>query len=301
MNEFIQSQLQVLYNNIAYGKTESSLVCAIPDGTSACLWFTDKLYNKPACFRFEHLSNKQICVESIVQVPIGIHADLLKNNGTLICGTQYIFPNNGRTYFTIESVTHYCGNNILQLCWGEKLKILDKLLNYQLDQTLAKTTHTEFMIIGLPLICKTLVALEHKISNGIVGVPIKYILMINLQTPNASNYYYKDKNNDNISQNIQKNVHKDVESSQTFLVKTTPMSDIYHLFTHNKITNIPEYYGIAGIPNLKTSILVNKIFNPENKDEDDECDLPEQKTEANIVCVYNYEFKKWYPKYESIL
>jgi len=104
-----------------------------------------------------------------------------------------------------------------------------------------------------------------------------------------------------VEQNVNSAGRVDVSPSQTFIVKTTPMSDIYHLFAHNKTTNAPEYCGIAGIPNLKTSELVNKIFNPENNedDEDDECDLPEQKTEANITCMYNREFKKWYPQYES--
>jgi hypothetical protein len=319
MNSFVQSYLQVSYGTLVSHKIDSNFVCAIPDGTPSFLWFTNKLYNKPACFMFEHDENRYICVESTIQVPVGIHSDLVKGTGTMICGTRYILPSNGRTYFAIETVTNYCGNNTLHLCWGEKFKILDKMLNLKLDQTWAKTTHPSFMIIGLPLICKTLVELKHKIADGLVGIQVKYIAMINMHTSTFEKVAHNNLEYENISPTLNpieqhqhttifekiSQSHQTVSNSQTFLVKPTHMSDIYHLFAYNKTTNAPEYCGIAGIPNLKTSKLVNKIFNPENnededEDYDDECDLPEQKPYANIVCTYNNEFKKWYPEYESL-
>ena len=95
-----------------------------------------------------------------------------------------------------------------------------------------------------------------------------------------------------------------------FQVSADLQYDIYHLFAFGK-NGKPVYYGVAGIPNFKTSIFMNSIFRKikenenldaieESDDEDDFQDIAEDKfVDLNKIelmeCVFHTKFKKWVP------
>ena len=82
---------------------------------------------------------------------------------------------------------------------------------------------------------------------------------------------------------------------------------LYGLNNDNK----EEYYDIALIPDFTTSVMMNKLFRKIKENEnldaleesDDEEDFENEKDDRfvyldktyNMVCLYNYKFKKWYP------
>ena len=123
---------------------------------------------------------------------------------------------------------------------------------------------------------------------------------------NEKNTNYNEKNN-NYNKNIStKNTKREI----VFKIKPDVQNDIYYLYCHNE-NNIEEYYNIAYIPDYKTSVMMNKLFRniKENQnldaleESDDEDEFENEKEDRfvyleksfNMVCLYNYKFKKWYP------
>jgi len=106
-----------------------------------------------------------------------------------------------------------------------------------------------------------------------------------------------------INRNILKN-------EVVFKIKPDIQNDIYHLYCLNDKMQ-DEYYSIAHIPDYNTSVFMNNLFRniKENKnldaleESDDEEEFENEnenkfvylEREFNILCSYNYKFKKWVP------
>ena len=93
-----------------------------------------------------------------------------------------------------------------------------------------------------------------------------------------------------------------------FKIKPDIQNDIYHLYCNDKLTNDILYFDVALIPDFKTSVLMNKLFrnikenyNLDALEESDDEDFENENRfvfldkEYNMICLYNYKFKKWYP------
>ena len=95
-----------------------------------------------------------------------------------------------------------------------------------------------------------------------------------------------------------------------FTMKPDIQNDIYHLYSITD-SGSESYYDIAHIPDYITSVMMNKLFRNikenENLDKleesDDEEEFENDKNDRfvflnrsyNMVCAYNYKFKKWFP------
>jgi hypothetical protein len=96
----------------------------------------------------------------------------------------------------------------------------------------------------------------------------------------------------------------------TLIVKPDIQNDIYHLYCLDNFQH-EEYVGIACISDYNTSVMMNTLFRKikENQnldaleESDDEEEFENEKEDRfvnlekhyNMVCLYNYKFKKWYP------
>jgi len=100
-----------------------------------------------------------------------------------------------------------------------------------------------------------------------------------------------------------------------FKIKPDIQNDIYHLYcvnnNNNNSTNVEQLYNVAYIPDYTTSVMMNKLFRniKENQnldaleESDDEEEFENEKEDRfvdinksyNMICAYNYKFKKWYP------
>ena len=157
-----------------------------------------------------------------------------------------------------------------------------------------------------------------KINNSISNEINKQINNeINKQINNNINHQINNKINNKFDQGKiqvkQNNFIKEKEyKSKEIIFKVKPdiQNDIYHLYCNNE-KNTLEYHSTAYIPDYKTSVMMNKLFRniKENinldalEESDDEEEFENDKIdkfvylekEYNMVCLYNYKFKKWYP------
>lgn len=101
------------------------------------------------------------------------------------------------------------------------------------------------------------------------------------------------------------------ERVAVFQVKPDIQNDIYYLYCYDNISQSLVYYNIACIPDFKTSVMMNKLFRNikendnldflEESDNEDEFENEKEDRfvyldrEFNMVCSYNYKFKKWVP------
>ena len=140
-------------------------------------------------------------------------------------------------------------------------------------------------------------------------------------TPNSAvvNYndtrYTKTDNRSRVQQlqETQQNKHIRTHTPSrelVFCVRPDIQSDIYNIYCFNNGTN-EHLYGVAHIPNFNTSVMMNKLFR--NIKENDNLDALEESDNEdefenenndkfvhldrtyNMVCTYNYKFKKWTP------
>ena len=119
------------------------------------------------------------------------------------------------------------------------------------------------------------------------------------------------KQSSNINQNSSyKNTHKR-ERTAIFQVKPEIQNDIYYLYCYDNNTQSLVHYNIACIPDFKTSVMMNKLFRNikennnldtlEESDSEDEFENEKEDRfvyldrEFNMICSYNYKFKKWVP------
>jgi hypothetical protein len=102
----------------------------------------------------------------------------------------------------------------------------------------------------------------------------------------------------------------DIKKEIVFQVSALSEADIYNLYCLD-IDDDFEYIGLAHIPDYNTSVMMNKLFRiiKENKnldaleESDDEEEFEDEDENKfvhldkvyNMVCEYNYKFKKWIP------
>ena len=94
-----------------------------------------------------------------------------------------------------------------------------------------------------------------------------------------------------------------------FCVRPGIQDDIYNIHCFNNGSE--HLYSVAHIPNFNTSVMMNKLFRniKENnnldalEESDDEEEFENENNDkfvhldrtCNMVCTYNYKFKKWTP------
>ena len=95
------------------------------------------------------------------------------------------------------------------------------------------------------------------------------------------------------------------------LYKKVVRLSLNSLFVNDIDEQTHVYYNVAYIPDFTTSVMMNKLFRniKENQnldaleESDDEEEFENEREDRfvnlekcyNMVCLYNYKFKKWYP------
>jgi hypothetical protein len=127
-----------------------------------------------------------------------------------------------------------------------------------------------------------------------------------------SNENIRPNSNENIRPNSNENNNNNKNKNlQPFVFKVTPdiQNDVYHLFYMKD--GKEEFLDYASIPDYTTSVMMNKLFRniKENtnldllEESDDEDEFENENIDKfvyldksfNMICKYNYRFKKWYP------
>jgi hypothetical protein len=317
--------IKLSYENIVYKKVyNSDIILAIPEGIKCFAWFTN-IENKNVCLVMEIGMNKQITNVKITNTCFSNELSY----GTILYGTRFYYKHNH--FFTIEDIFCYKGQNIERENWGNKFTILNNLLKKELKQV---SYNNSFLVFGLPLFSKDIMDITNKINNVSYKINtiqfrlynrVNNYLIISYENyiknntgNNAGNnignnqaFVSKTKNTNSYqSKNEKYNIKNILKQEIVFKIKPDVQNDIYHLYClNNKLNEV--YYNNAHIPDYKTSVFMNNLFRNikentnldalEESDDEEEFENENEhkfvymEREHNIVCLYNYKFKKWYP------
>jgi hypothetical protein len=277
------------------------IILAIPEGKKCFTWFTS-YKSENACFLLElDITHKIIDVKNIITA---FDDSLATGTGTIFYGT--IFIHNFMQCFCIEDLYYYKSKSYTKVSYLTKLETISKMFKSELSQS---ALNNKFVVFGLPMmnqnfsiLLQDIKMLPYKISK------IKHrffdknssrkILTMNYFTP-GNQYSINNVKNTNTSKIVKA------------IFKITPdiEPDIYNLFIYRG--GQEEYYGLAFIPDYKTSVMMNKLFRKikenENLDAIEESDNEEEfenEKEDRFVyldrsfklnCEYYHKFKKWCP------
>ena len=320
--------IKLSYENIIHNKVVSSkindyeLYLAIPCGKKCFAWFT--VYKEEnVCFIMELMENKNIN-ELKIFTCVFDH-ELTFGNGTIVYGTNFYHKQN--LFFSIENIFYWKGNDISNYNWYEKLKYSSKLFIGYLKQI---SYNKKYMVFGLPLLSHNLKDLKKNIDEieyKIYSIQFRNLYKKNthdsiliknfdissiLKSDKIVKQFVFDKSKENKQEKIVSNrLFSNYNPKQVvFKVKPDIQNDIYHLYCLDD-SLIETYYRVAYIPDYKTSVMMNKLFRNIKENEnldlleesDDEEEFQNERedrfvhlnTVYNMLCGFNYKFKKWYP------
>jgi predicted DNA-binding protein (MmcQ/YjbR family) len=234
----------------------------------------------------------------------------------------------------MEDIFSYKGVNLERMNWGEKLVKLNTLLKKDIKQISYNKSFVVFGLPLMCKTSEELnKKIENEnIKYKISSVQFKLFNRVNSHLFMTFKNYSQlkpsfeleekpaNKNVAPVSIQQQQNNHtqdgnktfikKQTKKEQVFVVRPDIQDDIYYLFCLNNQLK-EEQYGFAHIPDYNTSVMMNKLFRVikenQNLDALEESDDEEEfenedihkfvhlNKSYNMVCVFNYKFKKWVP------
>jgi len=318
--------IKLSYENIIHKKVYSDFVLAIPEGKKCFAWFTNNK-NGNVCYILELGENKQIFDIKIVNCCFNSCLSF----GTIFYGTLFNYLNNN--FFSIEDIFLYKGKNVSNYIWIKKLELFKQVMNIDIKQISYNKSFIVFGLPLINIDFNKLVdeigKVNYKIkciqfrnyNNKNVSQYLEYLELINInkslevKQPIKNNEYKPahiiTKQVPNvISNSSYKNTTKR-EKTAVFQIKPEIQNDIYYLYCFDNNTQSLVHYNIACIPDFKTSVMMNKLFRNikennnldtlEESDNEDEFENDKEDRfvyldrEFNMICSYNYKFKKWTP------
>jgi len=295
---------ELSYETIVHNKVQSAdFILAIPEGKKFFAWFT-AFKKQNICVLMEIGANKQICDIQIAQCCF--HDSLAY--GTIFYGTIFKYENH--RFFSVENLLYYKGKDYSALSFDYKLETLGFIFSREIRQK-AYTRHC--IVFGLPVFRVSLSELT-KIA-AVLPYKIKFVQFREKKNGQGNNCFNLDYSSCSSSQrNPSYKMNTSRENRQlVFQIKPDIQNDIYHLFTYSRDNHFNEdcYYGVAYIPDYKTSVMMNKLFRniKENanldalEESDDEGEFEDSREDKfvylervyNMVCEFNHKFKKWAP------
>jgi hypothetical protein len=324
-NEF--PNIKLSYENITYKKVyNSDVILAIPEGKKCFAWFTIH-NNNNVCLIMEITTNKQIKNTRITNACFSSELSY----GTILYGTEFYYKNN--KFFAIEDIFCYKGKDIERENWGNKFQILNTILKKDIKQVSYNNSFIVFGLPLISNNIDEITSKMKSVSYKIDCLQFRLYNRVNNYLVMTYKNYIENYVENTFDKNIQKNVvnkrpipipipisipikNEKIETKNilkreiVFKIKPDIQDDIYHLYCLNNNLQ-EEYYNVAHIPDYNTSVFMNKLFRniKENnnldtlEESDDEDEFENEKEdkfvyldrEYNIVCSYNYKFKKWVP------
>lgn len=339
-DEYLQNEIlkrlpnfELSYETISHKKVSSYNMCmAIPLGKKSFMWFT---YNETddVCYMLELNKEKRITHVSKVNTTFNYRLSY----GTIVYGTSIMAHD--RKWFVVEDIFYYQGVNLKNSKMLEKLGFVEKLFE-NTNRVHKSNDETVFMLASTWKVNSS-DELETRVPTNIacyLNYPVHHIqyrsvddimpylnVNINRKFVTAAASKTSPDNTlpishplnpivpqcDTLSTSYTMDFFKSQYKFPTIFQVTADIQfDIYHLYAYERDQK-PVYYGIAYVPNYKSSVFLNGLFRNirENKnldyieESDDEEDF--QNTEEDryvdlkkvllMECVFNYKFKKWTP------
>jgi len=322
--------IKLSYENIIHNKVYSNFVLAIPEGKKCFAWFTNNK-NGNICYILELKENKQVYDIKIVNCCF----DSSLSYGTIFYGTFFNYLNNNffsiediffykgvnvSNYIWIKKLdlfSQIMSIDIKQVAYNNSFIIFGlALISSNFDELVNEINNLKYKIKSIQF---------RNYNNKNVS---QYIEFLNINNNNFRKDFkqksYENKNKDieykpvtvsNQVTNVNiKSEHKNStkrERFAVFQVKPEIQNDIYYLYCYDNSSKSLVHYNIACIPDFKTSVMMNKLFRNikentnldslEESDNEDEFENEKEDRfvyldrEFNMLCSYNYKFKKWVP------
>ena len=322
--------IKLSYENIIHKKVYSNFVLAIPEGKKCFAWFTNNK-NKNICYILELKENKQIYDIKIVNCCF----DNSLSYGTIFYGTVFNYLDNNFFsiedvffYKGINVSNHIwikkfdlfrqiMDIDIKQVSYNKSFMVFGlPLISSNFDELIDDISKINYKIKCIQF---------RNYNNKNVS---QYLEYNNRIENNKLSQEFKQKNYDNknnvhnksltiLKQVTNTNNKSDIKNTTkrerlaVFQVKPDIQNDIYYLYCYDNNSQILVHYNIACIPDFKTSVMMNKLFRNikendnldflEESDSEDEFENEKEDRfvyldrEFNMVCSYNYKFKKWIP------
>ena len=303
------SDIELSYETIIHKTLHTDFVMAIPEGNKYFAWFTS-YQTQNVCILLEISENKKI--GHIEMVTACFHTELAF--GTIFYGT--LFEHSGSRFFSTEDIYYYKGrNDIAKYSFLTKLELFTHIYSREIRQVTYHNS-SKSVVFGLPIISSSFTELINNIE--LLPYPVKYIqfdnrLQKSQQNNNKQNTILMKYDKHSISPN---NYHQistfrsNTKREIVFKFRPDIQNDIYKLFyIDNNLLEV--FYDYAYITDYKTSVMMNKLFRiiKENQnldaleESDDEEEFQNDKIDKfvylertyNMLCVYNYKFKRWMP------
>lgn len=328
---------ELSYETIAHKKVfpNYNIALAIPNGKKYCAYFSFENEND-VCYLMDYSRNQKINKISIVQTT-EFNRELCY--GTILYGTIVsVGEKVQQQFFVIEDIFYYKGVSLKTMVLSEKLGYVEKVME-NMKYTLCESHNPEFPIVifSLPFMWGIQSVNEQAIISELENHKERIVYNthhIQLRKLNEISPYMNIPLN-NILSKIGRDKHlppvhsvaqsvveipkkqftmaynkPQYKEMTVFQVMADIQYDIYHLYAFGK-NNTQVYYGIAGVPTIKTSIYMNKLFRKirenqnldyieESDDEDDFENIDHDKyVDLNkkiiMECVFHNKFKKWVP------
>jgi len=320
--------IKLSYENIIHKKVYSDFVLAIPEGKKCFAWFTNSV-NGNVCYILELSENKTIFDIKIVNCCFNSSLSY----GTIFYGTLFNYLNND--FFSMEDIFLYKGKNVSNYIWVKKLELFNQIMNIDIKQISYNKSFIVFGLPLINIDFNKLVdeigKVNYKIkciqfrnyNNKNVSQYLEYLELINInkslevKQPIKNNEYKPahiiTKQVPNVISNSNSSYKNTTKREKTavFQIKPEIQNDIYYLYCFDNNTQSLVHYNIACIPDFKTSVMMNKLFRNikennnldtlEESDNEDEFENDKEDRfvyldrEFNMICSYNYKFKKWTP------
>ena len=322
--------VKLSYENITHKKVyNSNYIVAIPVGRKCFVWFTT-INSKPVCLLLELDKDKN--VQEIKMTNTRFLHDLSVDDGTILYGTKFYYSN--MNFFSIEDIFSYKGKTLYKTNWQDKLIQLRDLLEndiYQKDYNSYLTFGLPIMCNKMDEFEATVANVGYRVDSVQFYLYNRYnsylamdyrrfnqepakpaVENINTNT-NTSISLFSQFGLMQAKPNSLKQVpdykRSDIKKEIIFQVRALSEADIYNLYCLD--VDDFECIGLAHIPDYNTSVMMNKLFRiiKENKnldaleESDDEEEFEDEDENKfvhldkvyNMVCEYNYKFKKWIP------
>jgi hypothetical protein len=328
---------ELSYETIAHKKVfpNYNIALAIPNGKKYCAWFSFEKEND-VCYLMDYSRNQKINKINIVQTT-EFKRELCI--GTILYGTLVTIGENVQTqFFIIEDIFHYKGISLKSMLLSEKLGYIEKVLEHMsYNQRADHNPEFPTVVFALPFMWglkstneQNIISEYEKHKENIIynshHIQLRKLNeispYINIPLNNILSKIGRDKPIPIVHQLAQPSVEiprrplalafnkPQYKEMTVFQVMADIQYDIYHLYAFGK-NNSQVYYGIAGIPTIKSSIYMNNLFRnirenknldyiEESDDEDDFENIEHDKyvdlnKKVIMQCVFHNKFKKWVP------
>lgn len=326
---------ELSYETVSHKKVSvqhSSIAVAISSGRKYFMWFTHREHTcEDACYFVGLDKDRRIC--SVEERSVHC-TDSKYYLGTVVYGTltesNDVRGSDTLPVFLAEDIYQFQGNNLANLCFGDRVGFLRDFAMQHHSSTYRDTQ----MRIALPImwfvdvaspeippdLAKRAAYSIHHIQYRAIDRVAPYINVtipkrgvLSTPTPTTSSDIAQKISATSILKPVPRFDYSKpaYRYSAVFNVTADPQLDLYHLYAYGGSAGGAVYCGLAGIQSFKTSIFMNGVFRRirENsnldlaEESDDDADF--ENTDLNkyvdldavvpLECVFNQKHKKWVP------